>query len=140
MLTIIPDLYAIWKIQSQMTADISGAFDKKLFLRKEQMIYCLFRHAGGQFVRDLVVRVGERVLIRRAAVNVLQRILRRIGITVTERIAARSVARWLPILGAGAIGVYAYYDTRQVGDTAIEFFSSDLAEDTTELAELPELT
>jgi len=140
MLTILPDLYTIWKIQAQMTADIAGAYDKKLFLRKEQMMYCLFRHAGGQVVRDLVVRVGERLLIRRAAMNVLQRIMRRIGIGVTERIAARSISRWLPIVGAGAIAVYAYYDTRQVGATAIEFFGSELAEDATELAELPELT
>src|SRR5215475_4069711 len=45
LLTILPDLYAIWKIQAQMVADIAGAYGKKGYLNREQMLYCLFRHA-----------------------------------------------------------------------------------------------
>jgi hypothetical protein len=35
IVTIIPDLVAIWKIQAQMVADIAGAFGKKAFLTRE---------------------------------------------------------------------------------------------------------
>src|SRR6187402_1905030 len=54
--TILPDLIGVWKIQAQMVADIAGAFGKTAFLTQEQMLYCLFRHAAAQAVRDLVVR------------------------------------------------------------------------------------
>jgi hypothetical protein len=66
MLTILPDLITIWKIQSQMVADIAGAFGKKVMLTREQMLYCLFKHAASQAVRDLVIRVGERVIVKAA--------------------------------------------------------------------------
>jgi hypothetical protein len=32
----------------------------------------------------------------------------------------------LPAIGALAVAGYAYYDTEQVGHTAIEFFSKDM--------------
>jgi hypothetical protein len=125
-LTILPDLVGIWKIQSQMVADIAGAFGQEGHLSREQMLYCLFRHAAAQAVRDLVVRVGERVLIRRPGVGVLQRALRRVGVRVTQRLAGGAIARWLPIVGALGVGAYAYYDTGQVAETAIDLFRREI--------------
>jgi hypothetical protein len=126
MLTVLPDIVAIWKIQRNMVADIAAAYGKTRFLGKEQMIYCLFKHAASQVVRDLVVRVGERLLIQKASIKVLQDILRRIGIRITQRIAGRTISRWIPVGGAIGIALYAFYDTSQVGKTAIEFFERDL--------------
>lgn len=125
-LTIIPDLIVIWRIQQQMVADIAGAFGKQAVLSQEQMLYCLFRHAAGQAVRDIVVRVGQRVLIRRASLRVMQTALRKIGIRVTQRVIGRALSRWVPIVGAVGVGAYAFFDTRQVGKTAIELFSQDV--------------
>ena len=126
MLTIIPDLLVIWRIQSQMVADIAATLGKTAFLTREQMIYCLFRHAASQVVRDLVVRVGERVLVRRVSLRVIQNILKRIGVVISQRLAGRGISRWLPIIGAVGVGAYAYYDTARVAKTAIEFFRSKL--------------
>jgi len=126
MITVLPDIVAIWKIQRGMVADIAAIYGKTKYLGKEQMIYCLFKHAASQVVKDLVVRVGERLLIQKPSIIVLQDMLRRIGIRITQRIAGRTISRWLPIVGAIGIGVYAFYDTSQVGKTAIEFFERDL--------------
>src|SRR5438093_8035264 len=124
--TIIPDLVAIWKIQAQMVADIAGTFGKKAHLSREQMMYCLFRHAAAQAMRDIVVRVGERVLIRQPALRIVQQVLRRIGVRITQRLAGGAIARWLPIVGALGVGAYAYYDTGQVADTAIDLFRREI--------------
>ena len=86
------------------------------------MLYCLFKHLAAQALRDLVVRVGERVLIRQASLQVLQTIVRKLGVHITQRILGRGVSRWLPLVGAAGIGAYAWYDTRQVAATAIELF------------------
>jgi hypothetical protein len=124
--TIIPDLVAIWKIQAQMVADIAGTFGKEVYLGREQMLYCLFRHAAAQAMRDIVVRVGERILIRRPALRVIQQVLRKIGVRITQRLASGAIARWLPIIGALGVGAYAYYDTGQVADTAIDLFRREI--------------
>jgi hypothetical protein len=126
MLTVLPDLMAVWRIQRQLVADIAACYGKTPQLGTETMVYCLFRHAAAQVVRDLVVRVGERAVVRRATESGLERMLRRTGLVLTERVAGRSVSRWLPIAGAVGIGAYAFYDTVQVGKTARRLFEQDV--------------
>jgi hypothetical protein len=125
-LTIIPDLTMVWKIQSQMVADIAGAFGKEAFLAQEQMLYCLFRHAAAHSVRGVAVRAGERILIRRAPAVALETALRKIGVPVARRIAGRGILRWLPVVGAAGVAGYAYYDTMRVAATTIELFRSEI--------------
>jgi len=126
MATVIPDLLAIWHLQQRMVADIAAIFGKSAFLRKETMVYCLFRHGGAALVRDLVARVGERYLIRRTAIQTVQRILQKVGVRITERAIAKGLSRWVPVLGAVGVGAYAYADTKRVAATAVAFFSTDL--------------
>lgn len=125
-LTILPDLAAIWRLQAQMVADIGGAFGKKGKLTEESIIYCLFRHATAQVVRDLVTRMGERVVVQRGSLRVAENVLESIGIKLIHRVARGGLWRLLPAIGALAVAGYAYYDTEQVGQTAIEFFSKDI--------------
>jgi hypothetical protein len=122
LVTILPDLVAVWRVQSQMVADIAGAFGKSAVLSREQMLYCLFKHTAAQAVRDLVVRVGERYLVRRGGLRVVQAVAAKVGVKVTQRAIATSVSRWLPVVGIVGVAGYAYYDTAQVGATAISFF------------------
>jgi uncharacterized protein (DUF697 family) len=124
-LTILPELVAVWRIQAQMVVDIARLYGRRAELTREHMMYCLFRHGASQGVRDLVVQVGERLLIQRATVNALQAIARAVGVRVTQREVAKGVVKWLPVVGALGVGAYAYYDTAQVARTAIELFERD---------------
>jgi len=124
--TIIPDLVGIWKIQAQMVADMAGAYGHEAYLSREQMLYCLFRHAAAQAMRDIVVRVGERILIRRASVGLGRRVVRRVGVRLTQRLTGATLARWLPIVGALGVGAYAYYDTGHVAETALDLFRHEI--------------
>jgi hypothetical protein len=135
-LTIIPDLTMVWRIQSQMVADIGGAFGQQAFLGQEQMLYCLFRHAAAHSVRGIAVRAGERVLIKRAPALALETALRKIGLPVARRIAGRGISRWLPVVGAAGVAGYAYYDTMRVADTTIELFRSEIV-DADEVTSVP---
>ena len=125
-LTILPELIAVWKIQAQMVADIAAIYGKSSTLTREQMLYCLFRHMAAQAVRDLVVRVGERVLFRRVSLRALQTIAKKIGIRITQRAIGKGLSRWLPVIGALGVAAYAYWDTGQVAATAIELFERDI--------------
>jgi len=126
-LTVLPELVAIWKIQAQMVSDIAAAYGKHAQLGREQMLWCLFRHTAAQAFRDLVVRMGDRLLFRRMSYTVVERVAKRIGTAVTQRAVGKGLSRWLPVVGALGVGAYAYYDTGQVAKTAIDMFSGSVA-------------
>jgi len=124
MLTVLPDLIAIWRIQAQMVADIAGLYGRDMQLTRTHMLYCLFRHAASHATRDFVVRAGQRFIIHQLSGGALRSVLTSIGISVTQRIAGTAASRWLPIVGAAAVAAYAYYDTLQVAKTAIKMLES----------------
>jgi hypothetical protein len=125
-LTVLPELVMIWKIQAQMVSDIASTFGKEATLGREQMLYCLFRHTAAQAFRDVVIRMGDRLVFRRAGMAALERIAKNIGIGVSRRAVGKGISRWLPVVGALGVGAYAYYDTAQVAKTAIDLFSGGI--------------
>lgn len=127
-LTIIPELLAVWRIQAQLVADVAALHGKTSTLTEQHMIYCLFRHAAAQLMRDLVVRVGERMLVKRASLRIIQKIVEKIGYKILQRSIGKGISRWLPLAGAAGVAGYAYYDTNQVGKTSIDFFGSEISE------------
>lgn len=122
---ILPDLISVWHIQAKMVADIAGAYGQSAHLSQEHMVYCLFRHAAAQVVRDLAARVGQRIVIRRATLQALSAMAKQLGFKVSKQMIAKSAARWLPVVGSIGVAGYAYYDTAQVAATATELFDSD---------------
>ena len=117
-MTLLPDLYLIWKTQRQMVADIFGVYGRSAELTPTHMLYCLFRHAASQILRDVVVRGGQRMVIRQLSGGALRSAVGSIGVTISQRIAGNATARWIPLAGAAAVGAYAYWDTLQVANTA----------------------
>ena len=121
-LTILPEMLGVWRIQRQLVADIAALYGKHATLTPEQVVYCLFQHTAAQGVRDLVVRAGQRTLVRRASPLLIRTVTRRIGAKLAQRATGKGLARWLPVLGALGMGAYAYADTAQVAATAIDLF------------------
>ena len=124
-LTVVPELIAVWNLQTQMVADIARVYGKSASMGREQMLYCLFKQVSAQVSRDVVVRVGQRFLIQRASTAVMQSLVKKLGVKVTQSVIGKSLSRFLPVIGAVGVGAYAYYDTTQVGQNAIELFSHD---------------
>ncbi len=122
-LTLLPELRALWQLQSQLVADIAGCYGKTAELGREEMIYCLFRHTDAQAVRDLVTQIGQRFVVQRASRPQVQAVLLKIAMHIAQRLIGKGISRWIPVFGALGAGAYAYYDTSQVADTAIEFFA-----------------
>lgn len=125
LLTVLPDLVAMWRIQSQLVSDIAAVYGKTAHLSTEHMLWCLFKHSAAQTGRDIAFRAGERFLIQPLSMHALQRLTALIGIKFSQRTVGEAVARLLPLVGAVGVAGYAYYDTKKVGATAIELFSSE---------------
>jgi hypothetical protein len=119
MLTVVPDLVAIWRIQAQMVSDIAGLHGRRMRLTRTHMLYCLFRHAASHVTRDFVVRAGDRFVVRQLSGGALRSVLASLGLTLTERVAGTAASRWVPLFGAAAVAGYAYFDTLQVARSAL---------------------
>jgi len=135
-LTILPEMLGVWKIQKQLVADLAALYGKSDTLTPEQVVYCLFQHTAAQGVRDLVVRVGQRTLVRRASPRLIRAITQRIGVKLAQKVLGKGVARWLPVVGAVGMGAYAYFDTAQVAATAIDLFEGVIEVEAVELDSL----
>ena len=126
LLTVLPDLVAIWRIQAQMVSDLAGLYGKAMELTRTHMLYCLFRHASSQLARDVVVRAGQRFVVTQLSGGALRSVLTSIGISVSQRVAGTTASRWIPVLGAAAVAGYAYFDTLQVANTAIKLLEGKI--------------
>ena len=126
MLTILPDLVGVWKVQAQMVSDIAGTYGKTATLNQEQMVFCLFKHTAAQLLRDVIVREGGRYLVLPVTLRMMRNLAAKIGIQVGQRSVGKAIARYAPLVGALGVGAYAYYDTQKVADTAIDLFSCEV--------------
>lgn len=127
--TVVPELLGVWRLQAQMVSDIAGVYGKSQTLGREQMLYCMFKHVSAQLFRDVVVRVGERFVIKHASLKVLQSIAQQLGVQVSKAVIGKSASRFVPLLGAVGVGAYAYFDTLQVAKTAVELFEHETVVD-----------
>ena len=118
MVTVLPDLYLIWKTQRQMVSDIFGLYGRSAELSRTHMLYCLFRHAASQVMRDFAVRTGQRIVVEQLSSGAIKHVASKIGVSISKRVAGSAASRWVPLAGAAAVGAYAYWDTLQVAKTA----------------------
>lgn len=118
LLTVLPDLYVIWRTQRQMVADIFAVYGRSAELSRTHMVYCLFRHAASHVVRDVAVRSGQRFIVGQLGTHALAKVADRIGAAVSTRVLGTATSRWIPLAGAAAVSAYAYWDTLQVARTA----------------------
>ena len=122
MVTVLPDLMGIWRLQAQLVADIAAVYGQSSQLKQEAMLYCLFRHGSAALLRDLVVRAGDRYLVRRAGGKALALLAKKVGLKLSQKAVGTTAARWVPVIGAVAMGWYAKFDTEKVGRTAMDLF------------------
>ena len=122
ILTAIPDIAAIWKIQAQLVADIAASYGKLALLSREAMIWCLFRHSAAQLLRDIAVRTGSRIVVQKLSTAAVKTLLAKVGAKVSSKLLGKTLLRAIPAVGALGNGIYAYMDTCEVGKTAAAYF------------------
>ena len=118
MVTVLPDLFLIWRTQRQMVSDIFALYGRSAELTRVHMLYCLFRHAASQVLRDVAVRTGQRIVVEQVSAGALKTLVGKVGVTLSKRVAGSAASRWIPLAGAAAVGAYAYWDTLQVARNA----------------------
>ena len=81
---------------------------------------------SAQLFRDVVVRVGERYLVKAVSGAFFQAAAKTLGLKLTQKLIGRGASRLVPLIGAMGVGAYAYYDITQVAKTEIALFSKEI--------------
>ena len=82
MVTVLPDLLAVWRVQQQLVADIAATFGRTSALTAEAMVISLFKHGGAALTRPLFARQGHEVVLQRITQRTLWQLLEKIGVRV----------------------------------------------------------
>ncbi|MCG6150803.1 hypothetical protein [Leptospira bandrabouensis] len=136
ILSILPELMFLYRIQGHLILDIAALYGKEVQVTKELLLYCLFKHGGAHVFRKIIEESSLKILIRPTTVKVFQTLLEKLGLMISKSLIRKQFARWIPIGGAVVTGTFAYYDTKRVGKTAMELFSKEIhAEEIQELLE-----
>jgi len=125
MLTIIPDIVMVLRLQTEMLAKLSVAFNKEKVVSKELVLYMLFQGVGAAGISFVTVKVGQ-LIVKRASTRIIQRMVAMLGGRILQRAVARAAARYIPIIGPSVMAGWVGYMTRKIGNVAIDLLSRDI--------------
>lgn len=125
MLAVVPELVLVIRNQIALIYDIAAANGKKDLMTKE-LAAMVFASAIGTGVGGLVAVHGSKYLVKRASLQVFQKIVAMLGGKMTQQVLKSTISKWLPGVGALAMAAWTNYMTRQIGSKANEIFSSEI--------------
>ena len=127
MAAAVPDIVSIIRNQIAMTADIARAYGYKE-PPKEIIMEALFA-ASGNIATGLIVIQGQKLIVKRTSLSVLQKLIQILGGKITQQALKSMAAKWIPLAGATAMAAWSKYSTNKIGKKAKELFSKEIAFD-----------
>ncbi len=123
LITIMPDLTGVWKIQSQMVSDIASAYGERTRLGREHMLLFLFRHSVFHVAGDVITKSGERYIVEKLSERTFCNVVDKLALRISCNLTMRATKIMFPLVGAAFLGTCSYRHTLQVGATTKSFFS-----------------
>ncbi|MBK8696943.1 MAG: TerB family tellurite resistance protein, partial [Deltaproteobacteria bacterium] len=122
-----PEIVAVIGNQTKMIFDLGVAHGQHRFLRSELVIGILMSSMGSGGGSLLAVQ-GGKLLVRRASLRVMQKVIAMLGGKVTQQLLKSMVGKWLPVVGAAAMAAWARYTTKKLGEHACEMLSKEIVD------------
>lgn len=128
MLAVVPELMLVVRNQITLIYDIAVASGRKEIITKE-LLLGVFVSAMGTSAGSLLTLHGSKILVRRASLQTMQKLVALMGGKITQQALKSAVSKWLPGIGAAAMAAWTGYLTSRIGDKAREIFKHEIAND-----------
>ena len=132
MLAVIPEMVAIIRNQIQMIYDLGVAHGKEANLSSELLLGVFSTVLGGGAI-GLVTVKGSQLLIKRASLQVIQKIIFWLGGNISQKLLKRFVAKWLPIVGVAAMVLWSRQSTIEMGEKAAKLLAMTIVDSEEEI-------
>lgn len=126
LVAILPELKSTIENQITMIYDIGVAHGKDEHLSKEMVLSLAMQSGAGSIAINALARQGEKILIKKASVKVFQQIAKVLGIKLSASVVKSAVAKFVPVLGGVAIGIWVKYTTTEIGENSAVILSQKL--------------
>lgn len=114
---ILPEIVFVLRNQIQMTYDICVAYGQEERLTPNALLAIFATVAGGGAIGLATVKGGQFV-VKQASLKVIQQVIHWLGGKITQRVLKAFLAKWLPVVGAGGMALWALHTTRSMGREA----------------------
>jgi uncharacterized tellurite resistance protein B-like protein len=121
-----------------MIYDIGKANNKTGKELSKELVIGVFASSIGTAGIGLITIHAGKVLVKRASLRILQKIVAMLGGKVTQRLLKSIVAKWIPGVGAVAMAAWSKYSTNLIGKRAQEILSKDIIFEEGELIDIPD--
>jgi uncharacterized protein (DUF697 family) len=128
MLAVVPELVLVTRSQIELIYDIAAAHGKKEMITPE-LLLGVFISAIGTGAGTVLVMHGSKYLVRRASLQVMQRLIALLGGKITQQAIKSAVSKWFPGIGAVAMAAWTNYLTKQIGKKANEIMRHEIVND-----------
>jgi uncharacterized tellurite resistance protein B-like protein len=125
LVAIVPELKSTVENQITMIYDIGVAYGKEEHLSKEMVLSLAMQSGIGSAGINALTRQGEKVLIKKASVKVFQQLAKALGVKLSASVIKSAVAKFVPVLGGIAIGIWVKYTTTEIGENSAVVLSKD---------------
>jgi uncharacterized protein (DUF697 family) len=126
--TIVPEIILVIRNQIQMIYDLGVAHGKEAHLSKENLLAIFYTVIGGGTVGLVAVR-GGRLLIKRASLRVIQQVIKFLGGKIQQRVLRALLGKWVPIVGAIALALWARQSTKSMGLKASKLLANEIVDE-----------
>lgn len=131
LLTIAPELTLVLRNQIQMIYDLGVAHGKESQLNS-RLLLGIFASAMGGGAIGLVAASGGKVVVKRASLRVIQKVIVMLGGKITQRVLKQLLTRYVPVAGALAMAFWARRTTSELGREASRLLEGELVVETGE--------
>lgn len=125
LVAALPEIALVIKNQIDMIYDIGISMGKESKLKPELLMY-IFANALGSATGSLALMHGSKLVLKRASLSLMQKIIKAMAGRITQNILKSMVAKWLPIAGAIIMATWSKFSTQMIGNKAIEILSKDI--------------
>ncbi|MFC6183541.1 TerB family tellurite resistance protein [Pseudoxanthomonas japonensis] len=129
MLAVVPELTLVIRNQLKLIYDIGAAQGQKEI--PNELLLGVLVSAVGSSAGSLLVMHGGKVLVRRASLRVMQKMIALLGGRIAQQALKSAVSKWLPGIGAAAMAAWTGYLTKKIGEKAREVFEHEIVNDPT---------
>jgi ABC-type Fe3+-siderophore transport system permease subunit len=121
-----------------MIYDLGVAHGKEANLSSE-LLLGIFSTVIGERTIGLVTVKGSQLLLKKASVQVLQKIIFWLGGSISQKLLKRFVAKWLPIVGVAAMALWSRQSTIEMGEKASKMLSMTIvnSEEEIDIRDIP---
>ena len=126
MLAVLPEIALIVRNQLSMVYDIGFAYGhgKKL---NADVLASVFGFALGSGTLGLIAIHGQKVLVKRASLRLMQKFVQLMAGKISQRLLKSMVGKWIPVAGAVALAAWSKFSTHAIADRAKSLFEKDFS-------------